>query len=176
MPRSKLLTSRPYSGPYLSSPHSNTTFHFNIIMPSVSSSSGAHIPGARSLWWQNSVWWRLICLGPQNGIWFMSILRWILYFWKIYAPLPQSQSPSHSRFPTDIRVFHALTCGAISQRRLQPHRCESLQSHRNKLYISLEVLTKAIKTVLPFVSLKMGTIYYSQTLVPICSLREVITP
>jgi hypothetical protein len=91
-------------------------------------------------------------------------------------PPPHSQSPSRSRFPTDMCVFLAVTRGAKSQRRLQPQRCESLKFRRNKPYISLEVLTKTNKTVLRSANLKMGTLYYSRTLVPTCSLREVITP
>jgi hypothetical protein len=98
------------------------------------------------------------------------------FFRKIYAPLPHSQSPCRSRFPTDMFMFLALTRGAIFQRRLQPKRCESLKSNRNKLYISLEVLTKTNKTVLRSASLNMGTLYYSRTLVPTCSLRDVTTP
>jgi hypothetical protein len=94
---------------------------------------------------------------------------------KIYAPLPHSQSPSRSRFPTDMCVFLALTRGAISQRRLQPQRYESLKSHRNKPYISPEVLTKTNKTVLRSASLKMVTLYFSRTLVTTCSLRKAIT-
>ena len=90
------------------------------------------------------------------------------FFRKIYAPLPHSQSPSRSRFPTDMCLFLALTRGAISQRRFQPQRCESLKFRRNKPYISLEVLTKTNKTVLRSGSLKMGTLHYSRTLVPTC--------
>lgn len=98
------------------------------------------------------------------------------FFRKTYALLPHSQSPCRSRFPTDMCLFLALTCGAIFQRRLQLQRCKSLKPHRNKAYISLEVLTKTNKTVLRSASLKMGTLHYSRTLVATCSLRDVITP
>jgi len=48
-------------------------------------------------------------------------------------------------FPPNMCLFQALTRAAISQRRLQPQRCESLKFRRNKPYISLEVLTKQTK-------------------------------